>query len=71
MWYWGKRVFRLLRVSRAGLFCDLSAEDICPLRIPIIQLLNNNTYQWAFMSDKGLCLFWRDLSDGLKTEPFT
>ncbi len=52
MRYRGKRFFRLLRVSRAGLFSDLSAGDICPLRIPVTQLLNNNAYQGACMSGK-------------------
>jgi len=69
MRYWGKGVFRMLRVSRAGLFCDLSAGDTCPLRIPVTQLLINNAYQGAWMSGKGLCLFLRDLSDGLRFPP--
>ncbi len=66
MRYWGKRVFRLLRVSRAGFFSDLSAGDICPLRIPVTQLLSKHAYQWAWMSGERLCLVWRDLSDGLR-----
>ncbi|RLB08540.1 MAG: hypothetical protein DRG39_08690 [Deltaproteobacteria bacterium] len=50
MRYWGKRVFRLLRVSRAGLFSDLSVGDTCPLRIPVTQLLIKYAYQGAWMS---------------------
>ncbi len=42
MRYRGKGAFRLLQVSRAGLFCDLSAGDTYPLRIPVTQLLIND-----------------------------
>ena len=35
----GKRIFLPLRVSRAGLFSDLSAGDTGPLLIPGTQLL--------------------------------
>ncbi len=69
MRYRGKRAFRLLRVSRAGFFSDLSAGDTCPLRIPVTQLLNNNAYQGAWMSGKGLCLFCRNFRDGLRFPP--
>ena len=69
MRYRGKGVFGLLQVSRAGLFCGLSAGDTCPLRIPVTQLVIRYAYQWAWMSGKGLCLFLRDVSDGLRFPP--
>ncbi len=69
MWYRGKRVFRLLQVSRAGLFSDLSAGDTCPLRIPVTQLLIKYAYQGDWMSSKGLCLFCRNFRDGLRFPP--
>ncbi len=69
MRYRGKRIFRLLQVSRAGLFSDLSAGDTCPLRIPVTQLLIKYAYQGAWMSGKGIGLLCRDLSDGLRFPP--
>ncbi len=69
MRYRGKRAFRLLQVSRAGLFSDLSAGDTCPLRIPVTQLLIKYAYQGAWISGKGVCLFCRDFRDGLRFPP--
>ncbi len=69
MRYRGKRAFRLLQVSRAGLFSDLSAGNTCPLRIPVTQLLIKYAYQEAWMSGKGVCLFCRDFRDGLRFPP--
>ncbi|RLB12880.1 MAG: hypothetical protein DRG39_00675 [Deltaproteobacteria bacterium] len=69
MRYRGKGAFLLLRVSRAGLFSDLSTGDTCPLRIPVTQLLIKYAYQGAGVSGKGLCLFCRDFRDGLRFPP--
>ena len=55
MYYGGKRIFLLLRVSRAGLFSDLSAGDTGPLRIPGTQLLIRKWFAERLgLSDKGL-----------------
>jgi hypothetical protein len=33
----GDGIFFRLQVSRAGIFCDLSTGEFCPLRIPVLR----------------------------------
>ncbi len=55
MYYGGKRIFLLLRVSRAGLFSDLSAGDTGPLSIPGTQLLSKKWFAERLgLPDEGL-----------------
>ena len=55
MYYGGKRIFLSLRVSRAGLFSDLSAGETGPLRIPGTQLLSKKWFVERLGSpDEGL-----------------